>query len=183
MRSNETNLPIFSLQTFNKKTYIVKSPDLIAAVDRASKTLTFYPFISMISPKLFDVGKRPMSIINQNIDLKEGKWGLCYETSHGMHAAMAPGPDLDRMNETMLTMFLPGVNALAAARGQGTELELFQWIRKAFSLASTEAIYGPGNPFVKQPELTDCFWEFDKGLTPLLFGMPMPSARRAHESR
>lgn len=124
-----------------------------------------------------------MSIINDNIDLKNGKWGLCYDTSHGMHAAMSPGPDLDRMNEAMLTKFLPETDTFAAAKGQEIELDLYKWIRKSFSMASTEAIYGPGNPFAKQPELAESFWDFDKGLTQILFGMPTPSARRAHASR
>ena len=137
-----------------------------------------------MSPRLFDVGRRPMSLINRNIDLKEGKWGLCYETSHGMHAAMAPGPDLESMSKAMLTKFLPEADALSGGGShQETTLELFRWIRQAFSSSSTEAIYGPGNPFTRQPELAELFWDFDEGLTPLLFGMPTPSARKAHASR
>ena len=168
----------------NKKTYIIKDPDLIVAVERASKTLTFFPFISMMSPRLFDVGERPMSLIKKNIDLKDGRWGLCYETSQGMHAAMAPGRDLDSMNRAMLTKFLPEANALSAgACEQGVSVELFKWVRNTFSAASTEAIYGPGNPFARRPELAELFWSFDEGLTPLLFGIPTSSARKAHKSR
>ena len=162
----------------NKKVYIVKDPDLILAVDRASKTLTFYPFISLMSPRLFDIGDRPMSIINNNIDLRDGKWGLCHDISQRMHAAMAPGLVLDAMNQAMLTRFLQEVDSL-----EQNSLHLFSWIRKAFSVSSTEAIYGPGNPFAKVPDLSNHFWNFDKGLAPLLFGIPVPSARKAHRSR
>ena len=123
-----------------------------------------------------------MSLINDNIDLKDGKWGLCYETSQRMHAAMAPGADLDAMCEAMLTKFLPEVDSLSGAR-EGKTMELFSWIREAFAVSSTEAVYGPGNPFAKIPNLSSHFWNFDEGLAPLLFGIPLPAARKAHRSR
>ncbi len=123
-----------------------------------------------------------MSIINNNIDLKDGKWGLCYEISQRMHTVMAPGLDLDTMNEAMLTRFLPEANSLSGTK-HGKPLELFGWMRNTFAVASTEAIYGPGNPFARIPDLCSHFWSFDEGLTPLLFGVPVPLARKAHKSR
>ena len=98
-----------------------------------------------------------------------------------MHSAMAPGPLLDQMTEAMLTTLLPEVNALAAGNGEGTVVDLFRWIRRAFSISST--VYGPGNPFAKQHDFEELFWNYDEGLAPLLFGMPTPSARKAHSSR
>lgn len=145
----------------NARTYVINEPSLVLAAEKASKTLTFHPFIAFFIPRLFGVGKREMDIVMQNIDLKEGNWGLSYETSHGMHAVMAPGPMLDQMNETMLRTFLPFVDELAQPSSfgaDGVEIDLFKWIRRKFSMASTEAIYGPGNPFKKQPELENCFW-------------------------
>ena len=153
--SAKTKLPIYTLQIVNKKTYVVNSPDLIQAVDRAAKTLTFHPFIAMILPRLFDADKATMEIVNRNLDLKEGPWSLSHDISESMHRAMMPGPDLDRMTKVMLTKFLPSINALEGATGS---IELFQWARRAFSIASTEAIYGPGNPFSARPDLEEAFW-------------------------
>ena len=148
-------LPIYTIQMLNKKTYVVNSPDLILAVERASKTITLYPFIAMLSPRLFDADKRCMAIINENLNLENGPWGLCHDISHAMHAKMAPGADLDLMNKTMLSKYLPQLNQVEEC---GIRVNLFEWIRKTFAKSSTEAIYGPGNPFAKQPDLEADFW-------------------------
>jgi len=156
MRNNE--LPIFTLQTLNKRTYIVSSADLVAAVERNQKTISFFPFVSAMSPRLFDIPRHgsTMDIINQNINKDQGDWGLVHETSKGMHASMSPGLNLDKMNRNMLHIMEEYFNELSA-EGEAT-VDLFEWIRPRVTVASTEAIYGPGNPFKRQPDLGNDFW-------------------------
>ena len=101
-----------------------------------------------------------MDLIKYNMDGKivgkEGKVGLGHETHRGMHRVMAPGPDLDRMNKAMLGTFAPFLDEWAAEGGW--EGDLYEWIRPRFTIASTEAIYGMGNPIRLQPELAEAFW-------------------------
>ena len=40
----------------------------------------------------------------------------------------------------------------------GSRFNLFEWIRPRFTIASTEAIYGPGNPYKVEPEIGQGFW-------------------------
>lgn len=156
--AKSNHLPIFTLQTLNKRTYIVTSADLVTAVERNQKTISFFPFVSAMSPRVFDLPRHgpTMDIINQNLNKEKGDWGLVHETSKSMHAAMAPGPSLDRMNRSMLNIMARYFDELAA-HGRPS-IELYEWIRPRFTIASTEAIYGPGNPFKRQPDLGDAFW-------------------------
>lgn len=73
-----------------------------------------------------------------------------------MHTAMAPGPNLDHMNQNMLSIMEGYFNELGAR--DDLTVELFEWIRPRFTVASTEALYGPGNPFKRKPELGRDFW-------------------------
>lgn len=99
-------LPIFTLQTLGTKIYVVNSPDLIQAVQRHAKVLTFNPFVSFMSPRIFDCGAEAMRIINENIGGEMGNWGLLPDTSRGMHNALAPSESLDWMTRTMLSKFM-----------------------------------------------------------------------------
>ena len=55
----------------------------------------------------------------------------------------------------------------------GDEIELFAWVRKDFAIASTDAIYGPKNPFSQNPDLQNDFWTVDAGFASLLLS-PFP---------
>lgn len=61
------------------------------------------------------------------------------------------------MVRVMLTKFMPLLKDLAEEK-EGSALDFFRWMKRALSIASTEAIYRPGNPFNKQPDLEDAFW-------------------------
>lgn len=42
--------------------------------------------------------------------------------------------------------------------GGDVEVEMYHWLRKAFTMISTEAVYGPENPFTHEPGMEDAFW-------------------------
>ena len=189
--SKATTLPIFTLQMAHKRVYVINTPSLTVAVERASKTITFAPFVVAMSPRLFDVGEREMSIIRENVGLEKGNWGLLHDISRGMQAQMVPGAMLDRMVKATLVRFLESTNKLVDSgysgdvRAQvGKEMGLFRWLRRESAVASKDAIYGPDNPFAKEPDLEKCFWDIDEGFAMLLLG-PFPSitARKAYRAR
>lgn len=60
-----------------------------------------------------------MKIISHNLDQKEDDSGLVLETSRGMHAAMAPGANLDQMNKSMLSIMRDYFDELSQ-RQEGT---------------------------------------------------------------
>jgi len=139
-----------------------------------------------MSPRIFGLESHShgINIINQNLDQKDGDWGLMIETHKGMHAAMAPGTNLDRMVRNMLSLFTTFLDELAADRKGGTEVGLYGWIKPHFTIATTEAIYGPSNPFKKDPDLSQAFWDFDSDFTMILLGVaPRLLARKGYNGR
>ena len=93
-------------------------------------------------------------MILRNINSHDGN--LAHAVSRGMHDAMAPGPNLDQMTRRVLTVMGPFFDELGE-QGEQT-VNLYEWIRPRFTKASTEAIYGPGNPFKYDPDLEEAFW-------------------------
>ncbi|KAL8801097.1 MAG: hypothetical protein Q9182_004690 [Xanthomendoza sp. 2 TL-2023] len=181
--STKYPLPVFTLQTLGRKVYVVNSPDLISAVQKNAKVLSFDPFVSFISPRIFDAGDHAMAIVNDNIDGEKGQWGLLPDVSRGMHTALAPGESLDWMTRTMLSKLEEYVEPLGENDG-GVEIDLYRWVRKAFTVASTEAVYGPKNPFNHNPELEDAFWDFESNITMIILGIaPSITARKACKAR
>ncbi|EKG16279.1 Cytochrome P450 [Macrophomina phaseolina MS6] len=87
-----------------------------------------------------------------------------------IHATLAPGPNLDKINRSVAKDLTAAINALA---GKTTRVELLEWFRHQFSLSSTNAMYGPHNPF-KDRKVEDGFWAFDYGVSNLLIS-PKPS--------
>ncbi|KAI4273763.1 MAG: hypothetical protein L6R38_006256 [Xanthoria sp. 2 TBL-2021] len=181
--STKHPLPAFTLQTLGKRVYVVNSPDLIAAVQKNAKALSFNPFVSFMSPRVFDAGDEANAIIDDNIDGEKGQWGLLYDISRGMHNALAPSSSLDWMTKTMLTKLEEYIEPLGLAKGD-LEMDLYKWVRKAITVASTEAVYGPKNPFNHDAGLEDAFWDFESDITMILFGIaPSITARKGYNAR
>ncbi|KAL8921585.1 MAG: hypothetical protein Q9172_003944 [Xanthocarpia lactea] len=181
--SAKHRLPVFTLQTLGRKVYVVNSPDLISAVQKNAKAFSFYPFVGFVAPRIFDAGDEANAIINDNIDGEKGQWGLIPDTSAGTHMALAPSSSLDSMTRTMLTKLEEFMKPLEAS-SVGIELNLYRWIRTAFTAARTEAVYGPKNPFNSNPELEETFWEFESDITMLLLGIaPSITARKGYNAR
>ena len=142
----------------NQRTYIVNSPELVIAVQRNTKTLSFQPFVAAMLPKLFLVDETAMNIVKRNMDADEGNWGLIPDTHKETWPALAPGPQLDLMVQNMLSTLLPFLDELANPGEATTTTDLYAWVRRAFTLAGTDTLYGPENPFRWEPGLEHAFW-------------------------
>ena len=135
---------------------MVNSPDLVMAVQRNSKTLSFTPFIAHTAQRITLVSKEAWAALMKNLDGKNGDWGLSADTRKGMHAALAPGKDLDTMNREMVKSVSASLDQLCRDE-ETTTIDLMTWIRHEITLAGTNAAYGPNNPF-KDPEVEKGFW-------------------------
>ena len=142
----------------NQRTYIVNSPELVIAVQRQTKTLSFQPFVATMLPKLFLVDRNAMEIATRNMDGNDGGSGLIPDTHRETWPTLAPGPQLDLMIQNMLSSLLTFLDEFAGAGEVTTTTDLYAWVRRAFTLAGTETLYGPENPFSLEPNLEDAFW-------------------------
>ena len=181
--SAQFDLPIYTLQTFTTRIYVVNSPHLVVAVQRNVKNFSFNPFVIAMMPRLFNVGQRDVEIASENRDGEQGNRGYMAELHTGATSILGPGEESKEMVIVMLEAVMEKVDHLARNKG-GRKVDLFAWLRYAITMASTEAIFGPESPFKKDPRLEGAFWDFEAQFTNVLLGVaPQYTARKAHTGR
>ena len=168
------------MQTATKRTYVVNAPDLVVAVQRNTKTILFNPFVVAMTPRLFGTSAQTNAIVAK--DATKEKDAFMADIHDAMYEVLAPGQELKRMTRVTLELLQSYFDQLSS-RDDPT-IDLFAWTRHIFTVSSTEAVYGPNNPFRHIPELEDVFWEFEKQMTALLIGVyPSITARAGIRAR
>jgi hypothetical protein len=151
----KTNAPIFSIPILGSKIYVVASPKLISTVQRLTKSLAFEPIIAMATSSVAGCSTKAQAIINRNIDGSEGPRGYVITFSKAIHSALMPGPSLDSMNRIMIQNIAASADRLAG--DSPLFINLFKWLRHEITMATTNAVYGPANPYT-DPVIENAFW-------------------------
>jgi hypothetical protein len=102
--------------------------------------------------------QKAINALSENIE-EEGDWGCRLDTMKTIHATIAHGQDLEDVTLEMLRSLCSQM-CLGSKTGKGHEANqrpLFAWVKKIVTRASTDAIYGPHNPF-HCPKVEDGFW-------------------------
>ena len=143
--------------------YVINSPDLVLAVQRNAKALSSAPFAAKYAARVVDVSKETESIWFYNVHGEEEGGSLFVDGMRAMQASLTPGtPDLDCMVEAMLQSFIKPCASLDS-EPRRRSLWLMSWLRDELTLAATDAIYGPMNPFAAQ-HIRDGFWYVSRSL-------------------
>ena len=133
------------------KVYVINSSSLVAAVQRNHKHISFDPFITTASERLAGLNGPALELLREE---HNGGQGVNQKILPAMHTAML-GDGLDKMNEKMIVFLKTWIDQLADS--QGTVFDLHAWVRHAITVASTDAVWGPKNPF-KSRIIEDSFW-------------------------
>ena len=155
-----------TMEIMGKSLYIVTDPDLVLACQKSSKTLDFYPVMLQGFQRLANVDAEAMAIISK--DLNQPGANYMSDEHKAEYAALAPGPTLNAMNAAVMLRLTSLITATTAA---GKPIKLQAWIRHLFSIAATDALYGPANPVSKDPALESAFWDFEADAKLLLLNM------------
>ena len=139
-----------------QKLYIVTTTELVQAVQRQPKVLAFPPIQAQFANQVCGVGTEARNILQVNVNGDEGDWGLSMESYAALRAALSPGADLDRMNRIMVENVAEALDDIVPTN-QSTRVYLVDWIRGAITLATTNSVYGPQNPFTEKG-IIDSFW-------------------------
>jgi hypothetical protein len=162
--------PIFTLPMgLNGRTYIVASPEMVSAMQRAPSTLNLDVIISELTPRLIDMSAHSGAVL-RDYTSEDG----LYKQSHKILTQQA----LTNGSEIQLGYLAEFVNSIE----NGSKVELFHFASKLICLASNRTFFGPQNPYDKHPELLDRFWEWESGVIPMLVGIfPRIIARKAYK--
>lgn len=143
----------------NSRIYVVNSVDLISSVQRLHTQLSFRQVAAKFATTLCASSKEANDIIAVNLNCEDGDWGYSQEVYRTMHPALAPGPGLDGINRAMVQNIAGSIERLRPTREgrPSTTVRLVEWSRHEITMATTNSVYGPHNPF-KDRRVEDAFW-------------------------
>ena len=130
--------------------YVVTAPALIQSIQKQHKLLSFAPVVAQFTHRAAGSSQEGHDILMRNVD------GLYMEISAALRAALAPGPSLDEMNRVMIQNVAASIDDLGTT-GRPVKKRLAQWLRNTVTIATTNSIYGPQNPY-KDQSVQDAFW-------------------------
>ncbi|TGJ81735.1 hypothetical protein E0Z10_g7020 [Xylaria hypoxylon] len=182
------HLPIFTLPVPRSRIYIVTDPSLAAAVQRASKVLSFTPIIPEVTERVLGLDKATMNITRKNLDPGPGdERGFLADIQDMVYAWFGPGSYLNEISLDAARDLRSEVLAFAALEAHCSPeipMDLLAWVRHLVTVSTAKYFYGPQNPIALDPELEECFWDFDHGLSKLLINMfPSVTAGKAYKGR
>lgn len=74
-----------------------------------------------------------------------------------IHPSMT-GSHLHKMNANALNYVSKQLDGIGGGGETFVVSNLFVWVRDLMTMATTEALYGPGNPFRGRPDLVQDLW-------------------------
>lgn len=170
MDSDKYNLPIYTLRTPFLRTYVVNDTRLIPALQKQWRIISF-------AAQGGDVGRitgmtaDAVKIINREFTNEQ-----CFSVSWPklITPALAPGRDLNAISRASIEVLIDYMEDLRNTHRHGgvTVRGLWQWTRHTTTKATTEAFWGPMNPY-QDSAVFEAWKIFESGL-PSLPLMPLP---------
>jgi len=127
--------------------YIINSPGLVMTVQRNAKTLSSAPFAAKYAARVVNLSKETEAIWFHDVEGESGEGSLFQDSMKAMQTSLTPGnPELDHIVKAMLDSLLKPCKMLDS-EPRKRQVHLMAWLRDELTLAATDAIYGPKNPF------------------------------------
>ncbi|KAJ7169857.1 cytochrome P450 [Mycena filopes] len=177
--------PIFTLPVPRSRIYVVTDPALAAAVQRASKTLSFTPLVPDLTKRVIGLDADTVELLRQNIDPEPSEPHGFLASMHDMlYTYLGPGEPLNALSLGAARELGRQITAHAAQLKAAESVNLLEWVQHFVTIGTAQYFYGPENPLAKHPQLEKAFWEFDHGLGRLLLGIvPAVTARAPYRAR
>ncbi|KAI0594168.1 cytochrome P450 [Biscogniauxia sp. FL1348] len=100
-----------------------------------------------------------------------------------MTRVMAPGPSLDCMVRKAAEVMAISVDKLGRGDGVSTTIKLYEWTRHEILMATTEAVFGPKNPY-RDPAVESAWRTFEPSYLSLAISPLKPlTAPKAFQAR
>lgn len=92
-------MPIFTIPLLTSRAYIITDPDLALATQRSAKTISFTPFVGQFAKMFFNSEPRQTDLILKDLVGPNAEKGMVNVVTKAMHHTLAPGSELDEMNQ------------------------------------------------------------------------------------
>ncbi|KAI1910060.1 hypothetical protein LOZ12_004733 [Ophidiomyces ophidiicola] len=178
--SDKSKLPIFTINLLSSKVYVVTSPALIAAAQRKSRVISFEPFPTIAAERLAGIKGPRLEALREP---RRGGGGLNNRVMHVMSPTLL-NEGLDQMNSRMVATLKEWVDGLSSVGDGGHRaFDLYAWCRQILTIASTDAVYGPLNPY-RPTSIQDAAWTYEQSAAIFLLNIaPRLIANKAWRAR
>jgi surface polysaccharide O-acyltransferase-like enzyme len=141
------------MSILNSKVYVITSP-LLAQAALRHKDLDFTTFVTGIALRPFGLSQETIDKIRKD-SLDRKVVSYMTELHKLIYERLGPGLSLDEMNARMLSRVAVTLNSISDV----LEVEeLWPWLQKTFTLATTYSLYGEHDPFSADPSLFRALW-------------------------
>ncbi|KAI1180212.1 cytochrome P450 [Nemania sp. FL0916] len=153
-------LPIYTLRLPFFRIYVVNSTDLITLLQKQWRIISFAAIVADAGGHV-GMSMEAVKIMRDNITSEHG---FSVSWPRFIMPAMAPGKDLDAMNKAAIKAFTTETEKLRA-KGRSI-VGLGEQSRQAMVTATTEAVWGPQNPY-RDAEVINAWKTFESGFLTL----------------
>ncbi len=161
-----TRLPIYTLRLPGQRIYVVNATELIPLLQKQWRLISFAA-IAADAGNTVGMSKESVAVMKRDITSEHG-----FSTSwpRFIMPSMAPGPDLDAINNRAIEIY---VSEMAKLRAQGiSKVGLAEWSRRIMVVSTSEAVWGPENPY-RNPVVAEAWKTFEAGFLTLAMS-PLP---------
>ncbi|KAK4247613.1 cytochrome P450 [Corynascus novoguineensis] len=185
---DETRLPIYTLRLPFQRIYIVNATELIPVTQKQWRVISFAS-IAADAGNVCGMSRGALEVMKRDLTSEHG-----FSLSWPKHImpAMAPGPDLDAINRRAIEIYVDEMARLRAQTAQGgTEttanpklvVGLREWSRRMMVQSTTEAVWGPQNPY-RDPAVAEAWKTFEASfLTLSMFPLTYLFFPKLHAAR
>ncbi|KAK6222082.1 hypothetical protein QIS74_04337 [Colletotrichum tabaci] len=168
------NMAVATLPILNGKLYGIWEPTVIQSVYR-NRLLSFEPFAVEFAQREIGFSNEMLKVIQETT--------LLPEFFDCIHKSMT-ADKLRQMNANALTYVSDALDGVCNGSETFEATNFFVWVRDLMTMATTEALYGPGNPLRNSASLMEDTWAFEADLALLMLGVaPSITARKCYYAR
>ncbi|KAI5917141.1 cytochrome P450 oxidoreductase [Camillea tinctor] len=165
---NQYNLPIYTLRLPFSRIYVVNETSLVLAIERQAKVLAFAPIEAAATVNLLGMSEKANKTLKWDSTSDDGHFITFHKA---FRPTLSPGSGLDAMIRKSVQCLAVSLDDLR--RKSSIDTTLFEWIRHEIVMATTDAEFGPDNPF-RDPTFENAWYKFDPSV-PLLSANFFPS--------
>lgn len=122
--------------------YIVNATELIAPLQKQWRSVSFAALAAGFGVGV-GLSKHGNELMQRGLDSDHG---FSHSWPKYIMSAMGPGQDLDSINRSSVEIFAQDMDKLRA-KGAPIKTGLWEWARETMIKSTTEAVWGPQNPY------------------------------------
>lgn len=142
---------------FGGKVHVISSPELMNSLHRMPKTVSFWFMEAQFTVLLGGFSKRSADNLTANLSPASQNSSLLIEGLKATQQAMSPQGGVEEMSRAAAKVMTQRLDALVKPESEQKHVDLWAWVQHEITLATTESVYGPANPYQDERVETG-FW-------------------------